>query len=620
MTSAKHETYKESSSGTLSGVCSEASHETYDVECFRACAAPLLQAVDGVQHVEAARERLFERITRLQFEAFSHLEQNLPGNPYVHDCVRTARVMLEARSDEMTGFSIAGALFDIAHLQPRPDLSTAFFADMTHLVRGMLGQVPARLAEDLVPHPHLHGRYAALLRSDELDILASRASAFMNKYPCGLDDDAMLRRRDRRDRIIRALDATESDWNNPWWHIQNVLRNVDQIRPILTLTDDESRAISAARKHRIPFGITPFYASLMDDEPLVRDRAIRAQVIPPVEYVEQFAQQRSRPNTNQCSSLDFMLEHDTSPIDLITRRYPSVVILKPFNTCPQICVYCQRNWEITDAMMQGAMAPKPKLDAAVKWIAEHPRVRDVLVTGGDPLAMNNEQLLGLLNQLASIASVHRIRIGTRIPVTLPMRITQELLDKIASLRVPTKREICFVTHVQHPYELNQNLVDAIEIIRRHGINVYNQNVYTFYISRRFEAAMLREKLRLIGIDPYYTFNTKGKGETIDYRVPIARLLQEQHEEARLMPGMERTDEAVFNVPRLGKNYLRARQHRSLLTIRPDGARVYEWHPWEKNICNQETYVLSDTPILNYLERLRQIGEDTSQYATIWYYY
>lgn len=620
MTSAKRDAYNDTSREALSEMCTEAYHEAYNVDCFRAFAAPLLQATDGVQHVETARERLYERITRLQFETFSPVGNDFSNSPYVHDCVRATRVMLEARSDAMTGFSIARALFDIAQRQARPDLSAAFFADMTHLVRGMFGQVPARLADDLAPHSQMHGRQAAELRSNELDILASRASAFMNKYPCGLDDDAMLRRRDRRDRIMRALGATESDWNNPWWHIENVLRDVDRIRRLLTLTDDESRAISAARKHRIPFGITPFYASLMDDEPHVRDRAIRAQVIPPVDYVEHFAQQRSRSDTNQCSSLDFMLERDTSPVDLITRRYPSIVILKPFNTCPQICVYCQRNWEITDAMMQGALAPKPKLDAAVKWIAEHPNVRDILVTGGDPLAMNDEQLLELLYQLASIDSVHRIRIGTRIPVTLPMRITPELLDRIASLRMPTKREICFVTHVQHPYELNQNLVDAIETIRRRGINVYNQNVFTFYISRRFEASMLREKLRLIGIDPYYTFNTKGKDETTNYRVPIARLLQEQHEEARLMPGMERTDEAVFNVPRLGKNYLRARQQRTLLTIRPDGARVYEWHPWESNICNQTTYVLNDTPILSYLERLRQIGEDTSQYATIWYYY
>ena len=107
----------------------------------------------------------------------------------------------------------------------------------------------------------------------------------------------------------------------------------------------------------------------------------------------------------------------------------------------------------------------------------------------------------------------------------------------------------------------------------------------------------------------------------DYRVPIARLLQEQKEEARLLPGLSRTDEAVFNVPGLGKNYLRARQSRNLLSLLPDGSRVYEFHPWEKNITRAiETYVGTDVSILEYLERLEAIGEDVKRYQTIWYYY
>jgi len=84
--------------------------------------------------------------------------------------------------------------------------------------------------------------------------------------------------------------------------------------------------------------------------------------------------------------------------------------------------------------------------------------------------------------------------------------------------------------------------------------------------------------------------------------------------------LERTDEAVFNVPGLGKNYLRAHQHHDLLSIRPNGARVYEFHPWEKNIAPQNTYVGDDIPILDYLNRLREIGEDPADYQTIWYYF
>ena len=97
-------------------------------------------------------------------------------------------------------------------------------------------------------------------------------------------------------------------------------------------------------------------------------------------------------------------------------------------------------------------------------------------------------------------------------------------------------------------------------------------------------------------------------------------MQEQGEEARLMPGLTRTDEPVYNVPALGKNYLRALQHREVISLLPDGSRVYEFHPWEKNIREEKSYVGVDVPILDYLQRLADIGEDISKYETIWYYF
>ena len=139
-------------------------------------------------------------------------------------------------------------------------------------------------------------------------------------------------------------------------------------------------------------------------------------------------------------------------------------------------------------------------------------------------------------------------------------------------------------------------------------------------SMRLGARRPRKKLRLIGVTPYYTFNTKGKEETNDFRVPIARLLQEQKEEVRLLPGTVRTDETVFNVPGLGKNYLRALQHHDLISILPDGRRVYEFHPWEEKLALADTYVYTDVSIHDYLKRLKAAGEDTSLFRTIWYYY
>jgi lysine 2,3-aminomutase len=315
-----------------------------------------------------------------------------------------------------------------------------------------------------------------------------------------------------------------------------------------------------------------------------------------------------------------MGEHDTSPIDLITRRYPGIAILKPFNTCAQVCVYCQRNWEIDQVLDPHAKASKKVLDEALEWFDHHRSVGDVLVTGGDPWVMKDEEIQHILQRLSDKKHIYRIRVGSRTPVVLPMRWTDKLVDMMAEYHEPGKREIAVVTHYEHSYEITPESMEAVQKIRRTGMGVYNQQVYTIENSRRFETAKLRRDLKLIGVDPYYTFNMKGKEETSRYMVPIARILQERKEEARLLPGLDRTDEPVFNVPKLGKNHLRSWQDHRLVMIRPDGSRVYEFHPWEKNITPVPPYNYIDVPIYDYLEELAARGENIRDYRTIWFYY
>ncbi|MCK5254508.1 MAG: KamA family radical SAM protein, partial [Deltaproteobacteria bacterium] len=346
------------------------------------------------------------------------------------------------------------------------------------------------------------------------------------------------------------------------------------------------------------------------------DYAIRAQVIPSIDYIKKLKERKE----NKESSLDFMLEQDTSPIEGITRRYPMIAILKPIMTCPQICVYCQRNWEITSPNIPSSRITLKDLDKAIKWIEDHKHIMDILVTGGDPLIMNNHSIDELLKKLSGISHIKSIRIASRIPVTVPQRIDDEFINILKKYNIPGKRIIYFVTHFQDSYEISQETLKAVKKLTMNGISVYNQQVFTFSNSRRFESVALRIALKLIGIDPYYTFNMKGKEETERLHVPMARLLQEQKEEARLFSGLERTDEAVYNVPRLGKNYLRAAQHRDLIGILPDGRRVYEFHPWEKQMMLQEIFVMPDVPILSYLEKLDARGEDPLDYESIWYYY
>jgi len=588
----------------------------YSADLFLRENQDFLRGIAACGDVHAARRILYRRASMRQYGA----AESGHDLRYVlaRDCARVLRGLLAERSDRLAGFSVTQAIWDLARSVARPDLQPAFHAELIHLMRGLQGKVDLySVAKEPAEPEALNGREAALFRSEQLDRLWATVQNRMDRYESGLLPQAILRRERRRQRVLAALGGRPEDWTDWHWHTANVLRSVDVLANAVKLHPDEARAVRRSGEAHLPFGVTPYYASLMDDDPEAgRDRAVRAQVLPPLDYVARMACHRD----DRCMAFDFMREGDTSPVDLVTRRYPAIAILKPYNTCPQICVYCQRNWEIETAMAPDALAPWERIEAACDWIQAHPAIRELLITGGDPLALPDEDLRRLLDRVRAIPSLDLIRIGSRVPVTLPFRITDALADLLAGYRVPGHRDICVVTHIEHPYEVTPELVAAAARLIGRGLSVYNQLVYTFHVSRRFEAASLRLLLRRVGIEPYYTFVPKGKEEMRAYRVPIARVMQEQKEEARLLPGTRRTDEPVYNLPGLGKNHIRAVQHRDLISILPDGARVYEFHPWEKNVVRRQAYVGSDVPLLEYLQRLEASGEDVGEYRSIWYYY
>jgi len=587
---------------------------SYDRETLLNEAAELMAVAASCRSLMEARDSLLEAVNRMYARTIRD-----DVTPHVvirsRDCARALSSIFRQRSDTLSGFSATQAFWDLARGMQCDDLQPAFYAEMIHWIRGLRGLAEFHFIADSTVHDALAGREAALARSDELDKLWGLIESKMSHYADGLAPEVCARREQNRQRVLDALGGSPADWDDWHWHTAHVITDGGVLGRIIALGQTERASIAAAHAAGLPFGVTPYYASLLDRESDGSDRAVRAQVIPPADYVQFMSR-----NRNHREACDFMHESDTSPVDRVTRRYPAIVILKPYNSCPQICVYCQRNWEIDQPMAPDAMAGDDELDAAIRWIGEHPAVQEVLITGGDPLAMDDEHVERMLTKLAAIKHVDMIRIGTRTPVTLPMRITQRLAAMLGSFREAGRRDLAIVTHVEHPYEITPDLARAVDRLRRAGLGVHNQQVFTFYVSRRFETAKLRMLLRRVGVDPYYTFVPKGKDETASYRVPIARILQEQKEEARLLPGLRRTDEPVYNIPGLGKNYLRATQHRDLLTVLPDGSRVYAFHPWEKNIVNCTPHTAADVPILDYLGRLADAGEDIEDYASIWYYF
>jgi lysine 2,3-aminomutase len=581
---------------------------------------PLKRILASKDTFEKKRKKIRALLTEMLIDSFE-VNPDDPSLKWIlrRDAILVFRNIISRRSAVLAGFSFLKYLDDWIHdkgTESLPPPSPDFFAELDHLLRGISGRAEV-YPESAPAFSKYHGIKAAKLRSADLSRMARTVGKFSKRYPRGLEEDTKRRRYKNKQRILRYFDATGSEWHNWRWQVRHIISDVKTLSELVKLTDEEYEAVKLAKKYKIPFGVTPHYLSLMDFEPgQGRDLGIRAQVIPSLHYINKLKDFRS----DDISSMDFMLEKDTSPVEGITRRYPQIVILKPVLTCPQICVYCQRNWEIEDVFSRAAILPKSKIQKALDWIAATPEITEVLITGGDPFLLSNERLENLLFRLSRMDHIQRIRIGTRTLVTLPQRITDTLVKDINHFHIPGKREVLIVSHFEHSYEITPQSVEAVQKFRRYGIEVYNQLVYTFFNSRKFEAASLRNQLRLIGVTPYYTFNTKGKEETDDYRVPIPRLLQEQKEEARLMPGTVRTDEVVFNVPGLGKNYLRALQHHDVISICPDGCRVYEFHPWEKKLALADTYVYTDVSIYSYLQKLKSLGENIADYKTIWYYY
>ena len=586
------------------------------------------------EDLEKARQSLFKFSKDLEWK-YREGKEELHKLEYATalEAIKVFNNFISPRNEEISGFSTLDYLRQVAKENQKiiKEIDEGFLEEVIHLFKAMKGKADISsgwlrplLEKDgvkIVDFSKIKGREAGISRSNYLDKLYEKVHNFIDRYPSGCDDKLIKEREGNRQKILDYFGASINDWNDYYWHLKHIFQDKDDLenlKKLVPLTEEDIKAIEIAIENKIPFGITPYYLSLFDFSRSDRknDYQIRSQVIPPIHYVTLMKEHRKE----RSYYFDFMGEHDTSPEELITRRYPMISILKPYDTCPQICVYCQRNWEITGPMMPEAVPSKESLDKALDWFAKHTSMKDVLITGGDPLALGDEKIKYIMDRLCQMEHVINIRWASRTPVTLPMRITDELTKLIGSYLKPGKRNICVVTHIEGASEVTPELAEAVMKFRRQGIYVYNQLVYTLETSRRFQNAAARIAMKKAGVDPYYTFYPKGKEETEDYLVPVARLWQERKEEARLIPGIFRTDEPVFNVPRLGKNHVRAWQDRELIALNKEGRRIYLWHPWEKGIASVEPYIYKDLPIYKYLQKLAKRGEDIEEYKSIWYYY
>lgn len=250
--------------------------EDFSAEALLAEHGGFLAPLAKCQTVEKARRKLLELAGKLEFE------QSGEAPFLVRDAARALRSLLRPAAEERAGFSVTLALWDLARKEPRPDLQAGFHAEMIHLLRALRGKARIDFAASFEPHDDLSGREASTARSAELDQLWARVETTMGRYADGLSAESQERRAARRTAILAALGGSQSDWSDWNWQTANVIKDAETLARCVKVDEATLKAARRAGAGHLPFGVTPYYASLMDDDPAAgRDRAVRAQVLPP---------------------------------------------------------------------------------------------------------------------------------------------------------------------------------------------------------------------------------------------------------------------------------------------------------------------------------------------------
>jgi len=300
--------------------------------------------------------------------------------------------------------------------------------------------------------------------------------------------------------ISRAAVPAE-DWASWPWQMQHRIRTAEALAAFVPPTPDEAEAV-VALADRFRFVITPYYASLMD--PADPECPIRRQVVP-----------RMAELADPQGLADPLDEVAHSPVKNVVRVYPDRIAFCVNNECALYCRYCLRKRMVGD---EDWTMKRRELQEAVDWIRRTPEIRDVLLTGGDPLVFSDDRLAWLIGEIRSIGHVEIIRLGTRLPVTLPFRVTDELCAMLAE-----HHPIWLNTHFNHPRELTPEAADACDKLTRAGIPVGNQSVLLSGINDSVETmTALCEGLVRMRVRPYYVYQAQLLEGTGHFRVPVER--------------------------------------------------------------------------------------------------
>ena len=536
---------------------------------------------------------------------------------------------------------------------------------------------------------------------------------WMRRWPDGLNEQVRAIREANNERIMALLvrkiehrpassgryvlpegcgEAEKLGWVRQWWgearfHLSMAVKSAAELNRMLggTLSGETMRVYQQAQEKGIPVFVTPYYLSLLNPTGKgYDDAAIRSYVIYSSRLVETFGGIRAwerediveegRPNV-----AGWLLPGGHN----IHRRYPEVAILIPDTmgrACGGLCASCQRMYDFQSRRLNFELEKlKPKenwntrLRKLMDYFEHDTQIRDILITGGDALMSRNATLRNILDAVCKMAvrkrqanlsrpdgekyaELQRVRLGTRLPVYLPMRVDDELLDILRDFRQKAAEagitQLFVQTHFQSPLEVTPESREAIRRILSTGWAVTNQLVYNVAASRRGHTAKLRKVLNSLGVICYYTFTVKGFEENYEVFAPNARSLQESAEEkawGRLAPEAEHdfleslggapnkavavrqfcvahdvpflaTDRSVLNLPGIGKSMsfaLVGVDAKGRRILRFDHDRTRRHSPIIDRV--REVYIRENKPVYRYLLQLQDMGEDMGEYETLWAY-
>lgn len=300
---------------------------------------------------------------------------------------------------------------------------------------------------------------------------------------------------------IREQASTE-EWNDWHWQLRNRISTFDELAKYLELSPEEE-AVAKSQAFSFRMAITPYYLSLID--PTNPHDPVRMQAVPRI----------MESDLSISDMADPLHEDADAPVPGMTHRYPDRVLLLLTDQCAMYCRHCTRRRKAGE---HDAPMPKDNVDRAIDYIRDHPEIRDVILSGGDPLTLSDQRLDEVLSRLSEIDHIDIVRIGSRTPVVLPQRITDGLISVLKKYKF-----VWLNTHFNHPSELSQEATECLAKLAEAGVVMGNQSVLLRGVNDHVDVMkQLVHKLVRNRVRPYYIYQCDLSEGIAHFRTPVSK--------------------------------------------------------------------------------------------------